>query len=179
MSSLIERLASLERCIAELQNRTTHHPTDADVYTPKLPIESREELELVEAGLADNNAAKQLVSHAYIWNCTLRIDAYQWRNPQVERLKNIGGKSNAQAIRLAGAACFGPTITMEYTWHGMRGKQSLKMLNVARCIEDALASRGISHSDVATEMGNWLRHSCDRNKKKLLEFDYTQDAQIL
>lgn len=81
---------------------------------------------------------------------------------QVATLQNIGGKTNAQAIRRVAAACFGPEIAKAYMWHGMRGKQALKPLKIAKCVEEALACRGISQCDAALEMGNWLRHTCDR-----------------
>lgn len=137
----------------------------------------------MENRLENDDAAAQMV------NLLIPVQVHKSTSPhqlipinvptfKVRRLKQIGGKSNSQAIRRVAQLCFGMEIAVSYTWHGMRGKQSMKRLRIARCIEDALAGRGITNSEVATEIGNWLRHASDRHRKKLQDGE-GQETQLL
>lgn len=60
---------------------------------------------------------------------------------------------------------FGVELSQAYTWHGLRGKKTLKDTQISKCIFDALSAK-MSEYEINAHASDWLRHFNDNNKKK-------------
>lgn len=83
-------------------------------------------------------------------------------------MKTLGGKTPALVVRSATNLVLSPTIAIRYTWHGLRGKDSLKSTQFGKCILNAFVDANMSEYSIGVIAGDWLRHAAEKKQKEIL-----------
>lgn len=86
---------------------------------------------------------------------------------KVNQMKRAGGKSPKFAIRHAISRIVAPTVFIQFTWHGLRGKDALKTTAVGKCIVLAFANASVTEHVIGIVVGDWLRSDSDKYKRQI------------
>lgn len=87
---------------------------------------------------------------------------------QENKLQKIGGKEPKDAVRNAVAAVLGVQVGSLYTWHGLKGKQTLKTTPFGKALLSTFADKSLTEHMIGKIVGDWLRHESDKYKKQLM-----------
>lgn len=80
--------------------------------------------------------------------------------------KQVGGKDDKNIVKNVLATTISEQIVQNFTWHGLRGKDTFKTTQTACCILNALKELGLTEYFIAQNAGDWMRHYSDRMHKK-------------
>ncbi|XP_036423060.1 uncharacterized protein si:dkey-266f7.5 isoform X2 [Colossoma macropomum] len=121
--------------------------TLSETFQAKLPLNSLEELNVIENKLKDKKT----------------------RQTYIDYLSRLGGFGQKQIVRRMLDSVMTDDLAESFNWQGRQNKKAISGLELIRVIKGAALYRGVNDAEAEKEIKNWLRFASDRNARKKLK----------